>query len=38
MIIFMLFLLDDKLSVFSESFECGFYPILIQMLKYKFNY
>ena len=37
-IYFMLFLLDDKSSVFSENFECGFYPILIQMLKYKFNY
>ena len=38
MIFFMLWLLDDKSTVFSENFECGFYPNLIQMLKYKFNY
>lgn len=38
MVFFMFSIIDNKSSVYSENFECGFYPILYQMLRYKFYY
>jgi NADH:ubiquinone oxidoreductase subunit 3 (subunit A) len=34
----VLFVIFDNPSLTCDSFECGFFPILIQMLKYKFYY
>ena len=38
MIISMFYVVDDKSFVFSENFECGYYPISCMMLKNKMNY
>ena len=36
--IFSIGLFYMSLCLLSDNFECGFYPILISMLKYKLNY
>ncbi len=36
--IFSVGLFGSIISLSSDNFECGFYPILRSMLKYKFNY